>query len=59
MPKCDLNEAACKFSEHLFIRTPLEDCFCLHNMYFTSRNIKEENKILKKIKSFVIYHVKC
>ena len=32
MPKCDFNKVkkliCCIFSEHLFIRTPMEGCFC-------------------------------
>ena len=29
MPKYDFNKVACIFSEHLFLRTPLNGCFCI------------------------------
>ena len=38
MSKCDFKSHfamvfSCKFAEHLFLITPLEDCFCIFNVY--------------------------
>ena len=49
MPKYDFNKVACIFSEHLFLRTPLNGCFCIKKILSRSKQTSEV-KYFEKIK---------
>ena len=45
MAKCDFNKICCIFSEYLFLRTPLDGCFCSFDFKCPEQNFQIRQKI--------------